>query len=148
MTTVFIIVVTAVTKHTGTPIMVSRSLIIARTVVREWRKIMSDGFLIKKNGDGFWDKYNAYTTIVVETEADFNDLQKRLELSERMKWVPCSERLPEKPEIGEDSYIVQKANVRTPFSAYWDGENWSNTDNDILKNIIAWMPLPQPYKGE
>lgn len=40
MTTVFIVVVTAVTKHTGTPIMVSRNLIIARTVVREWRMVM------------------------------------------------------------------------------------------------------------
>ena len=64
------------------------------------------------------------------------------------KWVPCSERLPEPPEIGEDSYIVQKATVRTPFSAYWDGEHWTDTDDDIQENIIAWMSLPQPYKGE
>lgn len=40
------------------------------------------------------------------------------------KWIPCSERLPKKPERGENGYIVQKKRVAEPFSAYWDGERW------------------------
>lgn len=62
------------------------------------------------------------------------------------KWIPCSERLPSKPLVGEDSYLVQKKSVIKPFSAYWDGEKWTDILDDILYDIVAWMPLPEPYK--
>ena len=62
------------------------------------------------------------------------------------KWIPVSERLPKKPMYGEDGYIVQKSNVVEPFSAYWDGVKWTDSDCYILEKIIAWMPLPERYK--
>ena len=61
-------------------------------------------------------------------------------------WIPCSERLPEKPKFCEDSYLVQEDVVVTPYSAYWDGECWSETDGTVLSGIIAWQQLPAPYK--
>ena len=64
------------------------------------------------------------------------------------KWIPCSERLPKKPECGENGYIVQKKRVAEPFSAYWNDERWTNEDDDVVDGVIAWMPLPEPYKGE
>ena len=66
----------------------------------------------------------------------------------RGEWIPCSEKLPEKPDFGEDSYIVQQECVKTPFSAFWDGERWSDLHDGDIKGIIAWMPLPEPYKEE
>ena len=66
------------------------------------------------------------------------------------KWIPCSERLPKKPEIDGDSdgYIVQTRRVAQPFIGYWDGREWTDEEVDILDEVIAWMPLPEPYKGE
>lgn len=63
-------------------------------------------------------------------------------------WIPCSERLPEKPEIGFDGYIVQTRRVVQPFVGYWDGRKWTDEEDDVVDEVIAWMPLPETYKGE
>ena len=64
------------------------------------------------------------------------------------KWVPCSEKLPKKPEVDGyfDGYIVQTRRVSQPFSAYWDGKEWTDDDDDAVDDVIAWMPLPEPYR--
>lgn len=64
------------------------------------------------------------------------------------QWIPVSERLPKKPERGENGYIVQKKRVAEPFSAYWDGERWTNEDDDVVDGVMAWMPLPEPYRED
>lgn len=66
------------------------------------------------------------------------------------EWIPCSERLPKKPEIYGDSdcYIVQTRLVEQPFIGYWDGREWTDEEVDAVDEVIAWMPLPEPYKGE
>ena len=52
-----------------------------------------------------------------------------------------------KPVFGEDSYIVQHKCITTPYSAYWDGENWTEDyRNEPIRGIIAWQPLPKQYK--
>lgn len=62
-------------------------------------------------------------------------------------WIPCSERLPEEPIFADEGYIVQQKYVREPFTAYWDGEKWTDVDGEEEDNILAWQPLPAPYKG-
>ena len=64
------------------------------------------------------------------------------------KWIPCSERLPKKPEIYGDSdgYIVQTRRVEQPFIGYWDGREWTDEEVDVVAEVIAWMPLPEPYR--
>lgn len=64
------------------------------------------------------------------------------------KWIPCSERLPKKPEIYGDSdgYIVQTRRVEQPFIGYWDGREWTDEEVDAVDEVIAWMPLPEPYR--
>lgn len=58
-----------------------------------------------------------------------------------MKWIPCSERLPE--ENGH--YLV---------TARWQGELIVASDDyfsygwDDWDDVIAWMPLPKPYEAE
>lgn len=62
-------------------------------------------------------------------------------------WISVEERLPEKPVFGEDSYIVQHKCIITPYSAYWDGENWTEDYSDEpIRGIIAWQPLPKAYR--
>ena len=59
------------------------------------------------------------------------------------KWIPVSERLPEKG----GSYLVFSSKSKTVFTAhYWLGDRWSNRANGQF--ITHWMPLPEPPKGE
>ena len=62
------------------------------------------------------------------------------------RWIPCSERLPE--EFGE--YLVTKKAIgwnceeyNSNDIAYFDNEGFHKADK-----VIAWMPLPEPWKGE
>lgn len=61
------------------------------------------------------------------------------------KWIPCSERLPEKNDV----YLVAVNSWGCPtrdvdgFMAHTD-RKWEVYGN----KVIAWMPLPEPYKAE
>lgn len=89
------------------------------------------------------------------------------------KWIPCRERLPEELTPVNVTWVNRKPapyyeNIKNiPFTAtavycnkkwFW----WSSICEDILAEygrndaemvdeeveIIAWIPLPEPYKGE
>ena len=73
------------------------------------------------------------------------ELVEEAEKEELCRWIPCSERLPKKPVIGSDGYLVQTARVAQPFLAYWNGRKWTDEEY-ITINPVAWMPLPKPYR--
>lgn len=71
-------------------------------------------------------------------------------------WVACSERLPE--EEGEYliwcvSYDVTTGNkvINAYGISYYDTqfEAWTgvNVGGFLWNEVVAWMPLPEPYKG-
>lgn len=62
------------------------------------------------------------------------------------KWTRCSDKMPPIPEYEDEGYIVQANDVEQPFVAYWDGCKWNDSYGYIEKNIIAWMPLPKPFR--
>ena len=78
------------------------------------------------------------------------------------EWIPCSERLPnekeawafnEKEGIHEpNEFIVQVKGAELPTVAFFDGESFTHRYADdgygFGDEIIAWQPLPEPYKGE
>lgn len=69
-------------------------------------------------------------------------------LAER-EWIPCSERLPK--ENGE--YIVSLEDSVYPWARFFNGKWFMLPINAIAREfgeyeVIAWMPLPEPYKGE
>lgn len=67
-------------------------------------------------------------------------------------WIPCSERLPE-PRMAVLGYAPRYQNI---YALYYDTVLgwmvWSPIRDDCFPNsqgeIVAWMPLPEPYKGE
>lgn len=65
------------------------------------------------------------------------------------EWIPCSERLP---EIHQDVILsLRSLDVEVGYRAetepyfYCHGADGCYIDP---KNILAWMPLPKPYKEE
>lgn len=54
------------------------------------------------------------------------------------QWIPCSERMPE--EDGRYLCTYSDFGICVDFGLYTDGQ-W-------IIEPIAWMPLPQPWKGE
>lgn len=59
------------------------------------------------------------------------------------KWIPVSERLPEK---GSFALVTDFGDVE---EAYYDSDgHWWQVWGDRLKNVTAWMPLPEPYREE
>lgn len=67
------------------------------------------------------------------------------------EWIPCSERLPGKDEsfyvLCCDKYgEIMIGNV---FECY-DGETpySAESEHEYMYDCVAWMPLPEPWKGE
>lgn len=52
------------------------------------------------------------------------------------EWIPVSERLPEKK-----GYFLTSTVFNDVYCDFWNGEEFERTEM-----ILAWMPLPEPYK--
>ena len=65
-------------------------------------------------------------------------------------WTPCSERLPQ-----DDGDVIMTNNMgQVKVGYHSEGRWWFIKDdgymtgvNDNANVILAWMPLPEPYKG-
>ena len=81
------------------------------------------------------------------------DYIERMEKEPEREWIPVSERLPE-DEYGVLVTVNGKHNNITFIDALEIAE-YDSTDGWIVEgyldwldpNVIAWQPLPEPYKG-
>lgn len=79
------------------------------------------------------------------------ELKERRKIESQQRWIPVTERLPEKPEgyphceIRRCYYLVslQSGCVKT-LGYEFDRDEWQVTGSPV----VAWMPLPEPYKAE
>ena len=83
------------------------------------------------------------------------------------RWIPCSERLPEAEDCPMDCLVTRKSKYignYTDMAVCEKNEMWTHEDWDAIvlgdvkdgkstglistrdDDIIAWMPLPEPYK--
>lgn len=68
------------------------------------------------------------------------------------RWIPCEEGLPE-PNVAVLGYAPAFDNI---YAVYYDSVcgwmTWSPVYDEPFPScqgeIVAWMPLPEPYKGE
>ena len=82
-------------------------------------------------------------------------LDMAIEALHQTKWIPCSERLPD-AEYGEGDSVLCCTELGLMYILYWNGGNWcvSTGEPHIWVNhktgwhdrVIAWMPLPEPYR--
>lgn len=69
-----------------------------------------------------------------------------LEEQQRRRWVPVAERLPEKNSTYH--LVTTKRSPRIEMAWYLDG-NWSWNNSDVrMDDVVAWQPLPEPYRPE
>jgi len=61
------------------------------------------------------------------------------------EWIPVSEKLPDEKDYclccDKDGYIT------IGFVSKWS-KQWCFDDPEVDIDVIAWMPLPEPYKAE
>ena len=77
------------------------------------------------------------------------------------RWTPCSERMPEESgrylvtrglnacgELWNRVYIINYSDLMGLKSEriWWDG-NVGKSDFERIDDVVAWMPLPKPWKG-
>lgn len=68
-------------------------------------------------------------------------------------WIPVSERLPEKSYGCLATVMDFEPLTQTdfenilPYFVGYDGHGWNNADGETIPfEVIAWMPLPEPYR--
>lgn len=68
-------------------------------------------------------------------------------------WIPCSERLPDDAFGCLVTVIDCEPSTQTdfenilPYFVGYDGYRWNDADGNVIPfEVIAWKPLPNPYK--
>lgn len=69
------------------------------------------------------------------------------------QWIPCSERLPEDDTLMLVNYIDERPDAMDIWIGWHEMENVWYIDGEEHSRehgneVIAWMPLPSPYKGD
>ena len=71
------------------------------------------------------------------------------EISSEQQWIPVSKKLPNKNDyviVTTKSGVV----IEAQFEIWNSGikEWWIDNDNSFeFDDVVAWMPMPQPYRG-
>ena len=76
-------------------------------------------------------------------KAIYNVVKNMPSVTPTQRWIPVSERLP---EVGEKVLCQCQANIYEVLKLTVDG--WYHDNNHCYMSgfVIAWQPLPQPYK--
>ena len=68
------------------------------------------------------------------------ELEKELE---HYRWIPVEEQIP----VDDTDVIVFKSGGIIDI-AYWNGYAWRSFDSNYTLNVLAWMPLPDPFNPQ
>lgn len=92
--------------------------------------------------DGKYDVVSKDIEIVNELAEEYNN-----------GWIACSERLPKKSGkylITQERYSLEDRLCKRPIAIEVDYVEFNATDNSWARarffKVIAWQPLPAPYK--
>lgn len=102
------------------------------------------------------EDYTKVKRVLVEDDNNFGNLFYEDEVGRPQEWIPCSEMLPS----DYNDYLVVDGDGEMAVGCYrGDADAWDNScfgwlereDEDEhptrLGKVVAWMPLPKPWKG-
>lgn len=79
-------------------------------------------------------------------EAIFNAPTIEAEPVKHRRWIPVNERLPKQ---GQEVICQCRARIIKVLKLDADGDWYQDASHCYMRGfVIAWMPLPEPYKGE
>lgn len=82
---------------------------------------------------------NCYGTMDIAKTVILKALEEQMSHSEKPnKWIPISKEVPE-----ENGYYLTTTMFNQVYCDYWNGVTFERSET-----VIAWMPLPLPYKAE
>ena len=89
--------------------------------------------------------YDVNLSSVMALGAVMLDTKKLPSAQPEQRWIPCSEKLPDKDGL----YLVtdDSGGVKETHES-WFIECYDGTLSWDLANVTAWMPLPEPYQSE
>lgn len=117
---------------------------------------MSDTMEFVQNEDGTFSTYDDTYDITIhcETEEEQKKVIERLSAD----WIPVAERLPEEDgrylvtfKYGIKVCMVGYGSCKRTVLGYPIGHGWYSLEEAQYyadDSIIAWMPLPKPYKED
>ena len=86
-----------------------------------------------------------------EVREIIDDLPSVIPARKKEEWISCSEKMPKQNEyIGNvcKYYLVQDE-YGDMYVAHYTEKGWRPIESlFFLDDVIAWMPLPEPYKAE
>ena len=115
----------------------------------------------------FAEEQNCEGHVAWSAEAVYSDVMEGALLDlpsaqPEQRWIPCSERLPEEKDAGilkklgtekRSEYVIATVEVKgermTVTACTYDGKwDWNMKYAFPDFKVVAWMPLPEPYKED
>ena len=112
--------------------------------MKHGRLIDADALEEKVEHDYHHKKINRYDRDLL---LHYLDVEMAPAIEPEPKWIPCSERLPE--ESGRYLIsVLDGVGRRTTVAPYQPRyKAWTMTGRMAYWKVIAWMPLPDSYRG-
>jgi len=112
---------------------------------------MSDGIMLTIGDDGEATLYDDTYDITIHCESKEEQDEVREALEDIPHWIPVTERLPKSKEedLEYPTVLICFENEEVMLGCFYEStEEWGTGEYfDKKCNPIAWMPLPEPYKG-
>lgn len=95
-----------------------------------------------------WQKSMVEHGVPIDT-SKVQALRVAIEALSAERWIPCPERLPKKGEvvlITNGKGNVRCGQYRSEHDVRGETHYWW-WKGKTVESVLAWMPLPKPYKG-
>ena len=127
--------------------LISRAVLYERAVSLEAQALAYVGKLIERDGEEPSVEWKIWSAILNERTAFKHDVYDAPSAEPERKWIPVSEALPEKKEMV--LITNNKGHVKCgQYQGTFDAKNLWWWKHNTLEKVLAWMPLPEPWRGE